>query len=62
MPWRALAAEDVLTGASADDATFRRAADAALADARPRAHNGFKAELARRAIVRVLRELCGGAS
>jgi xanthine dehydrogenase YagS FAD-binding subunit len=62
VPWRALAAEDVLAGASADEATFRRAADAALADARPRAHNGFKAELARRAIVRALRELCGGAS
>ncbi len=62
VPWRALAAEDVLAGASADDATFRRAADAALADARPRAHNGFKVELARRAIVRALRELCGGAS
>jgi xanthine dehydrogenase YagS FAD-binding subunit len=62
VPWRAFAAEDALAGASPDEATFRRAADAALADARPRAHNGFKAELARRAIARVLRELCGGAS
>ncbi len=60
VPWRAVEAEDVLTGASPGEAAFRRAADAALAGARPRAHNGFKAELARRAIVRALRELCGG--
>ncbi len=60
VPWRSLAAEDALAGAAADEAAFRRAADAALAGARPRAHNGFKVELARRAIVRALRELCGG--
>ena len=62
VPWRAREAEDALAGASPDEAAFRRAADAALAGARPRAHNGFKAELARRAIVRALRELCGGVS
>jgi xanthine dehydrogenase YagS FAD-binding subunit len=47
-------------GAAPDDAAFRRAADAALAGARTRAHNGYKVELAKRAIVRALRTVCGG--
>jgi xanthine dehydrogenase YagS FAD-binding subunit len=56
-PWRAFAAERVLTGASADPANFRRAAETELAAARGLAHNGFKIELAKRTIVGVLREL-----
>lgn len=55
VPWRSHAAEAVLTGAAPDAAAFAAAAEAALADAVPRRHNGFKAELARRAIVRALR-------
>jgi xanthine dehydrogenase YagS FAD-binding subunit len=62
VPWRANNAESALAGAAPDDAAFRRAADAALAGAQPRAHNGFKVELAKRAIVRALRTVCGGAA
>ena len=36
------------------DKSFRRAADAALKDARPLAHNAYKVELGKRAIVRSL--------
>jgi len=53
-PWRARAAEAVLTGGAADEATFRRAAVAELERAVAREHNAFKVELARRAIVRAL--------
>jgi xanthine dehydrogenase YagS FAD-binding subunit len=58
-PWRAHAAEAVLRGATADDSTFRRAAEAELAAARPLRDNGFKVELARRTIVAVLGQLSG---
>ena len=53
-PWRARAAEESLAGAAGDAASFRRAAEAAFADARPSGDNGFKIELARRIIVRAL--------
>jgi xanthine dehydrogenase YagS FAD-binding subunit len=53
-PWRARAAEQVLTGARADAAAFRRAAEAALADAKPSGDNLFKIELARRIVLRAL--------
>jgi xanthine dehydrogenase YagS FAD-binding subunit len=53
-PWRALAAERALVGQRPDPGTFARAAQAALAEARPRKHNAFKVELARRTIVRTL--------
>jgi xanthine dehydrogenase YagS FAD-binding subunit len=44
----------VLRGATPDAATFRKAADAALANANPQSQNGFKIELARRCIVHAL--------
>jgi xanthine dehydrogenase YagS FAD-binding subunit len=53
-PWRSREAEQVLTGAKADEATFRAAADAALKDARPQRNNGFKIELAKRTLTRAL--------
>ena len=53
-PWRARAAETLLAGGAPDATTFRRAAEAALADARPSGDNAFKIELARRIIVRAL--------
>ena len=56
-PWRAEDAERVLDGAAPDAATFARAAEAALAGAVTRRDNAFKVDLARRAIVRVLRLL-----
>jgi xanthine dehydrogenase YagS FAD-binding subunit len=56
-PWRAAAAEEALVGAPATRAAFERAADAALADARPLAHNAFKIPLVRRVLVATLEEL-----
>ena len=53
-PWRAHAAEAVLAGAQPDAASFRRAAEAALADAKPSGDNAFKIELARRIVARAL--------
>jgi xanthine dehydrogenase YagS FAD-binding subunit len=53
-PWRARVAEEVLAGAAPGEATFRRAAEAALADARPSGDNAFKIELAKRIVSRAL--------
>jgi len=53
-PWRARAAELILAGARADAAVFGRAAEAALAEAKPSGDNGFKIELARRTVARAL--------
>jgi xanthine dehydrogenase YagS FAD-binding subunit len=53
-PWRARAAEEALAGADADEKAFRKAAEAALADARPSGDNAFKIELAKRIVVRAL--------
>jgi xanthine dehydrogenase YagS FAD-binding subunit len=53
-PWRAHEAEEVLRGARADAASFRRAAAAALGEAKPSGDNAFKIELARRIVVRAL--------
>ena len=52
--WRARGAEQILTGMRAGASAFRRAAEAALAEARPSGDNGFKIELARRIVVRAL--------
>ncbi len=53
-PWHAVEAEAVLRGAAPDAATFHKAADAALANAKPQSQNGFKVELARRCLVHAL--------
>jgi xanthine dehydrogenase YagS FAD-binding subunit len=53
-PWRAREAELTLAGARADATAFHRAAEAALAEAKPSGDNGFKIELARRIVVRAL--------
>jgi xanthine dehydrogenase YagS FAD-binding subunit len=54
-PWRAPEAERVLNGAAADEQTLRAAAEAAMMGATPHRHNAFKIELAKRAIVRALK-------
>ncbi|MFJ2215779.1 FAD binding domain-containing protein [Streptomyces sp. NPDC101062] len=56
-PWRATAAERVLTGAPADAVTFAAAADAELAAARPLPGNAYKVALMRNLVVAVLSEL-----
>jgi xanthine dehydrogenase YagS FAD-binding subunit len=53
-PWRAREAEKLLAGAPPDAENFRRAAEAALAEAKPSGDNQFKIELARRTLVRAL--------
>jgi xanthine dehydrogenase YagS FAD-binding subunit len=53
-PWRARAAEDVLAGAAVDVTAFRRAAEAALAEAKPSGDNAVKIELAKGIVVRAL--------
>lgn len=54
-PWRSHEAEAALLGKSANAATFRKAAEAALAQAKPRTDNAFKVELAKRCLVRTLK-------
>ncbi|MGY3447741.1 FAD binding domain-containing protein [Bradyrhizobium sp. USDA 4353] len=59
-PWRNEAAEAALRGQAPERATFERAADILLQDAKPRRHNAFKPRLARRAIVRTLTQAANG--
>jgi xanthine dehydrogenase YagS FAD-binding subunit len=53
-PWRSREAEAALSGKPASEESFRQAAEVALKDARPLAHNGYKVELGKRAVVRAL--------
>ena len=53
-PWRARSAEQLLAGCRPSPAAFQRAAEAALADAKPSGDNQFKIELAQRILVRTL--------
>lgn len=59
-PWRSLEAEHALTGKPATTETFRRAAELALAGAKPYEHNAFKVELAKQSIVRALTQASKG--
>jgi xanthine dehydrogenase YagS FAD-binding subunit len=59
-PWRANAAEQMITGKPLDDATLKAAAAAALGDARPLRDNAFKVRLAQNAIVRAVNQAAGG--
>jgi xanthine dehydrogenase YagS FAD-binding subunit len=54
-PWRSPEAEAALISKSANDTTFRQAAEAALRGARPQSENGFKIELAKRCLTHALR-------
>jgi xanthine dehydrogenase YagS FAD-binding subunit len=53
-PWRAPEAEAALVGLPATKENFRKAAEAALRDAKPQSQNGFKVELARRCLTHAL--------
>jgi xanthine dehydrogenase YagS FAD-binding subunit len=59
-PWRDPAAEAALRGEAANQATFTRAADLLLRDAKGYEHNAFKIDLARRATVRALTQAAAG--
>jgi xanthine dehydrogenase YagS FAD-binding subunit len=54
-PWRSHEAEAALMGKQTTAENFRRAAEAALAGAKPRKDNAFKVELAKRCVVRTLK-------
>src|SRR5579859_6775093 len=54
-PWRSHEAEAALMGKPATPATFKAAAEAALAKAKPHKENAFKVELAKRCLVRGLK-------
>ncbi|MEO6806742.1 MAG: xanthine dehydrogenase family protein subunit M [Edaphobacter sp.] len=53
-PWRSLEAEKSLVGATPSREAFKKAADLAVAGAKPYEHNAFKVELAKQSIVRAL--------
>lgn len=53
-PWRALEAEKFLAGKESTEANFKEAAEMEMKMAKPLAHNEFKIELGKRAIVRAL--------
>jgi xanthine dehydrogenase YagS FAD-binding subunit len=53
-PWRSPEAEAALVGKPADAANFRKAAEAALKDAKPQSENKFKIELAKRCLTHAL--------
>jgi xanthine dehydrogenase YagS FAD-binding subunit len=53
-PWRSREAEAALAGKPVSEESFRRAAEAALQGAKPLAHNAYKVELGKRAVVRAL--------
>jgi xanthine dehydrogenase YagS FAD-binding subunit len=53
-PWRASKAEEALADKTADEKTFRAAAEAELAPAKGYKYNSFKIELAKRAMVQAL--------
>ena len=61
-PWRARAAETVLTGQQATAEVFRAAADVEMRNGVSYGQNGFKIELAKRTLVRALTDLAGGAA
>jgi xanthine dehydrogenase YagS FAD-binding subunit len=53
-PWRSREAEAALAGQPADRANFRKAAEAAMRDAKAQTQNGFKIELAKRCLTHAL--------
>ena len=54
-PWRSPEAETALTGQAANEASFRKSAEAAMRDAKPQSENGFKIELAKRCLAHALK-------
>ena len=59
-PWRNPQAEAALAGQTPSEATFARAADIVLRDAKGFGHNTFKIDLARRIVVRALSQAARG--
>lgn len=59
IPWRSPAAEQVLRGKRIDEAVAWQAAEAALADAKPMTHNGYKVQVAKTALRRAIMKATG---
>ncbi|MGA7804904.1 FAD binding domain-containing protein [Bradyrhizobium sp.] len=59
-PWRSRGAEELLQGQPPGEAAFDRCAEAILRDAKGQGENDFKIGLARRTIVRALRQAAAG--
>ena len=59
IPWRARPAEQALIGERATPELLARAAEIAVANARPLEHNGYKVPLARNLVRRALTDLAG---
>jgi len=59
-PWRSPEAEAALAGKPANVANFRKAAEAALRNAKPQTENGFKIELAKRCLTHALQTAANG--
>ena len=59
-PWRAVDAERMLKGATANERAFKAVADAVMKDAKTYEYNKFKVELGKRTIVRALTIAAGG--
>jgi len=53
-PWRSPEAEAALVGTPADAENFRKAAEAAMSEAKPQSENAFKIELAKRCLAHAL--------
>jgi xanthine dehydrogenase YagS FAD-binding subunit len=60
VPWRSAEAEAVLTGNSVNEETAKRAADAALKNAKPLSQNAYKVQLAKVAVKRAILKAAGG--
>jgi xanthine dehydrogenase YagS FAD-binding subunit len=53
-PWRSPEAEAALVGQPATNANIRKAAEAAMTQAKPQSENGFKIELAKRCLIHAI--------
>ena len=62
VPWRAEAAEKVLAGSAVSEASASKAAEAAVAGARPMTQNGYKVQIARTAVKRAILKAAGMAT
>ena len=62
VPWISAEAAQVLSGKSVTDEVAKSAGDAALQNARPLTHNGYKVQLARVAVKRAILKAAGGAA
>ncbi|HEY2712995.1 MAG TPA: xanthine dehydrogenase family protein subunit M [Chthoniobacterales bacterium] len=60
-PWRSPEAEAVLNGQPVTEDIFRKAADAAMGNAKAQSQNGFKVELAKRCLMHALKTVTQGA-